>query len=103
MAIFESCSGIVGIPDVPTRLARRGRSAHASPARTPVTSFFDEARQRYAGEAVFIDIPDGNAPAAAAADAMGLTPGRLPHPHGPRSAGSEDLTRLWASAGPEKG
>ena len=38
---------------------------------------FAEARRRYAGESVFIDIPDGNAPAAAAATAMGLTAGRL--------------------------
>ncbi len=64
---------------------------------------FAEAHQRYAGESVFIDIPDGNAPAAAAATAMGLTPGRLltRMGHGPRVV--EDLTRLWASAGPEKG
>jgi len=64
---------------------------------------FAEARQRYAGESVFIDIPDGNAPAAAAATAMGMTPGRLLTRMGRGPRVVEDLTRLWASAGPEKG
>jgi GNAT superfamily N-acetyltransferase len=64
---------------------------------------FAEAHERYAGESVFIDIPDGNAPAVDAATAMGLTPGRLLTRMGRGPRVVEDLTRLWASAGPEKG
>jgi GNAT superfamily N-acetyltransferase len=64
---------------------------------------FEEARQRYAGEAVFIDIPVDNAPAIAAAGAIGLSPGRILTRMGRGPRVVEDLARLWASAGPEKG
>jgi GNAT superfamily N-acetyltransferase len=64
---------------------------------------FDEARRMYAGEPVTIDIPVDNAPAAAlAADwGLGVTGLRIRMGRGPRV--KEDLARLWASAGPEKG
>lgn len=64
---------------------------------------FEDAATRYAGEPVFIDIPAGNAPAGSLASALGLRPGRLltRMGRGPRIV--EDVERLWASAGPEKG
>jgi GNAT superfamily N-acetyltransferase len=64
---------------------------------------FADARQRYAGEPVFVDIPTSNASATALALALGLEAGRqfTRMGRGPRVA--EQLSRLWASAGPEKG
>jgi GNAT superfamily N-acetyltransferase len=64
---------------------------------------FADARERHAGEPVYIDIPAANAAATALAAALGLEPGRplTRMGHGPRI--TEQLDRLWASAGPEKG
>jgi GNAT superfamily N-acetyltransferase len=64
---------------------------------------FQDARRRYPGEPVFIDIPDENEPAAVLATALGLSAGRhlTRMGRGPRVAERRD--RLWASAGPEKG
>jgi GNAT superfamily N-acetyltransferase len=64
---------------------------------------FADARQRYAGEPVYIDIPATNAVATILAATFGLAPGRqlTRMGRGPRVA--ERLDRLWASAGPEKG
>jgi GNAT superfamily N-acetyltransferase len=63
----------------------------------------DQARRMYASEAVTIDIPVENPPAAALATSWGLgVTGLLTRMgRGPRV--TEDLARLWASAGPEKG
>jgi hypothetical protein len=64
---------------------------------------FADARRRYAGEPVSIDIPTGHAPASDLAASWGLTAGRhlTRMSRGPRVV--EHLDRLWASAGPEKG
>jgi GNAT superfamily N-acetyltransferase len=64
---------------------------------------FADARRRYDGEPVFIDIPATNAAAASLVQDLGLTAGRhlTRMGRGPRI--HEDLDRLWASAGPEKG
>jgi GNAT superfamily N-acetyltransferase len=64
---------------------------------------FEEAGQRYAGEPVFIDIPETNQPAAQQALAMGLSVGRTLTRMGLGPRVVEDFDRLWASAGPEKG
>lgn len=62
-----------------------------------------DAGQKHAGESVVIDIPSNHEQAIAMAEALGLEPMRrfLRMGRGPRII--EDLTRLWASAGPEKG
>jgi GNAT superfamily N-acetyltransferase len=62
-----------------------------------------DARRRYAGEPVTIDIPVDNAPALELASSWGLgQTGLLTRmTRGPRVA--EDLGRLWAASGPEKG
>ncbi|AGA26703.1 GNAT family N-acetyltransferase [Singulisphaera acidiphila] len=62
-----------------------------------------DAGRRYAGEPVVIDIPTGHHQAIATVERLGLQPTRhlLRMGRGPRIA--EDLSRLWASAGPEKG
>jgi GNAT superfamily N-acetyltransferase len=62
-----------------------------------------DAGRRYAGESVFIDVPVENAQATGMAESFGLQPARLllRMGRGPRVV--EDLARLWASAGPEKG
>jgi hypothetical protein len=62
-----------------------------------------DAARRYAGAPVFLDVATGNAAATAWAESSGLTPGRLLTRMGRGRAVAEDLTRLWCSAGPEKG
>jgi hypothetical protein len=64
---------------------------------------FAEARRRNPGAAVFIDIPEANVAAVRQAAALGLTAGRYLARMGRGSRIVEDLDRLWASAGPEKG
>lgn len=66
-------------------------------------ALFADAWQRYSGQAVFVDVPDGNAPAVMMAQQMGLTAQRplVRMGRGPRVA--EDVSRLWASFGPELG
>ena len=62
-----------------------------------------DARRRYAAETITMDIPVDNAPAIALAAAWGLDmTGHLTRmTRGPSV--HEDLSRIWASAGPEKG
>ncbi|SIO61800.1 Acetyltransferase (GNAT) domain-containing protein [Singulisphaera sp. GP187] len=62
-----------------------------------------DASRRYAGESVVIDIPARHNQALTMGETLGLKPARqlLRMGRGPRIA--EDLSRLWASAGPEKG
>jgi GNAT superfamily N-acetyltransferase len=62
-----------------------------------------DAGYRCAGQPVVVDIPTGNNPSIAVAEALGLTVQRslLRMTRGPRV--SERLPELWASAGPEKG
>jgi hypothetical protein len=62
-----------------------------------------DARQRYAGESAFLDIPTCHATATAFAVSWGLTAGRLLTRMGRGPRVVEHLDRLWASAGPEKG
>jgi GNAT superfamily N-acetyltransferase len=63
----------------------------------------DDARRMYAGEAVTIDSPIANAPAVALAESWGLRVSGLLTRMGRGLPVKEDLNRLWASAGPEKG
>jgi predicted N-acetyltransferase YhbS len=63
----------------------------------------DEARRMYAGEEVTIDSPIANAPAGALAESWGLRVSGLLTRMGRGLPVKEDLNRLWASAGPEKG
>ncbi|WP_165226462.1 GNAT family N-acetyltransferase [Aquisphaera insulae] len=62
-----------------------------------------DARSRYAGETVILDIPTVNVAAQALAGSWGLRAERvlLRMGRGPRVA--EDLSRTWAGSGPEKG
>lgn len=67
------------------------------------TTLLNAVVARLAGKPVFIDVPDDNGSAAAWATSAGLTPqrpltrmGRGPRVH-------EQIERLWASFGPEKG
>lgn len=63
----------------------------------------EEARRQYVGETVILDIPQGHTRAERLVASWGLAPARelLRMGLGPRVV--EDLERLWASAGPEKG
>lgn len=63
----------------------------------------EEVRTQYVGEAVMLDIPEGQARAAQVVTSWGFTRARelLRMGLGPRVV--EDLERLWASAGAEKG
>jgi GNAT superfamily N-acetyltransferase len=63
----------------------------------------DDARRLYAGEDVTIDSPIANAPAVALAESWGLCVSGLLTRMGRGLPVKEDLNRLWASAGPEKG
>ena len=63
----------------------------------------DDARRMYAGEEVTIDSPIANAPAVALAESWGLRVSGLLTRMGRGLPVKEDLNRLWASAGPEKG
>jgi GNAT superfamily N-acetyltransferase len=64
---------------------------------------FRDAWRRLGGQRVYIDVPIGNAPAMRVIEATGLAVQRpfVRMVRGPRV--HEDLDRLWASAGPEKG
>ena len=72
-----------------------------SAAAAPV--LLRDAWWRYAGRPVYVDIPTGNTPAVALAEAVGLAVQRpfLRMCRGP-SAGKRP-EQLWASSGPEKG
>jgi GNAT superfamily N-acetyltransferase len=63
----------------------------------------DDAQRMYAGEQVTIDSPIANAPAVALAESWGLRVSGLLTRMGRGLPVKEDLNRLWASAGPEKG
>jgi predicted GNAT family acetyltransferase len=62
-----------------------------------------DARSRYSGEAVLLDIPADNALASALVGSWGLRAERplVRMGRGPRV--EEDLGRIWAGSGPEKG
>ncbi len=64
---------------------------------------FADAWQRYAGQPIFLDIPNGNTAAFALAQSAGLTPQR-PLTRMVRGVRIEErVADLWASSGPEKG
>jgi GNAT superfamily N-acetyltransferase len=63
----------------------------------------DDARRTYAGEVVIIDIPIDNEPAGALAASWGLGVSGLLTRMGRGLRVREDLSRLWASSGPENG
>jgi GNAT superfamily N-acetyltransferase len=62
-----------------------------------------DARSRYAGQAVLLDIPASNVSAAGLVGSWGLRAERqlVRMGRGPRV--EEDLSRIWAGSGPEKG
>jgi GNAT superfamily N-acetyltransferase len=62
-----------------------------------------DAARRYGGTRVFVDVPLGNETAVACANALTLTESRrfVRMCRGP--ATGEDVSRLWASSGPELG
>jgi GNAT superfamily N-acetyltransferase len=102
LAIVSDGSELTGfLMSRPGAGARQIGPCIAHPESGPL--LFAEARRRYAGEPVFIDIPQANRPATSQAALLGLTAGRqlARMGRGPRIV--EDLDRLWASAGPEKG
>jgi GNAT superfamily N-acetyltransferase len=102
LAVVPDAAGVNGfLMSRPGARARQIGPCIAHPESGPL--LFHEAQQRYAGEPVFIDIPETNAPATLQAAVLGLVPGRhlMRMGRGPRIV--EDLDRLWASAGPEKG
>jgi hypothetical protein len=102
LAIVSDGAGVAGfLMSRPGAHARQIGPCITHPESGPL--LFDEARRRYAGEPVFIDIPVDNTRATPQAAALGLTAGRqlMRMGRGPRIV--EDLDRLWASAGPEKG
>jgi GNAT superfamily N-acetyltransferase len=62
-----------------------------------------DAWQRHAGQPVFVDVPADHAATVAAAEAQGLSVQRSLLRMGRGPAAGEDVSRLWASSGPEKG
>jgi GNAT superfamily N-acetyltransferase len=88
--------------------ARPGaRALHIGPClvttETAGRRLFADARCQYAGRQMYIDIPDGNAPAVDAARAMGLT---VQRPLLRMCRGEpvlERIEQMWATTGPEKG
>jgi GNAT superfamily N-acetyltransferase len=62
-----------------------------------------DAWQRHAGWNVFVDVPAEHAAAVAAVEARGLRAQRSLLRMGRGPAAGEDVGRLWASSGPEKG
>jgi GNAT superfamily N-acetyltransferase len=62
-----------------------------------------DARSRYAGEAVVLDVPTANAPASALVGSWGLRAARVLIRMGRGPRVEEDLSRIWAGSGPEKG
>jgi GNAT superfamily N-acetyltransferase len=87
--------------------ARPGSKAvHIGPCIADASAgpqLLNDAFRRYAGQPVFLDIPDAHRPANLAAATAGLSPQRqlLRMTRGPRL--EEQLESLWASSGPEKG
>ena len=63
----------------------------------------EDARRIYAGEAATIDIPIDNSPASAIVGSWGLGVSSFLTRMSRGLRVKEDLNRLWASAGPEKG
>jgi predicted N-acetyltransferase YhbS len=62
-----------------------------------------DAANRFAGRRVFIDLPSGNSPAVRFAQSMQLHMQRTFIRMRRGSAVNDDITRLWASSGPELG
>jgi GNAT superfamily N-acetyltransferase len=73
----------------------------ASEAAGPL--LLSDAARRNAGASVVIDIPEGHRAARALAESLGLSRARQLIRMGRGRRVAEDLSRLWASAGPEKG
>jgi GNAT superfamily N-acetyltransferase len=63
----------------------------------------EDAFARHAGQGVFLDVTEGNAEAVRLAERAGLTPQRRLTRMVRGEAVIEDLSRFWASGGPEKG
>jgi hypothetical protein len=64
---------------------------------------FADAWRRHAVEPIFLDIPEGNAPALTLARAAGLAPQRTLARMYRGVKVEERVADLWASSGPEKG
>jgi GNAT superfamily N-acetyltransferase len=85
----------------PGSRARRIGPCIASEQAAPL--LLADARRRYASEKITMDIPVDNAAAMALAASWGLNMTGLLTRMGRGSQVNEDLQKLWASAGPEKG
>lgn len=102
LRVIERDSQILGYVAV-----RPGSEAlHVGPCvALPVAgpALFTDVCARFAGRRVYIDIPEGNAAARALAESMGLQPQRqlVRMTRGDRVA--EQVEKIWASSGPEKG
>ena len=64
---------------------------------------FADARERFAGQDVYLDVPEGHAPARRLAEGWGLGVQRRLTRMCRGAPVVEQLERLWASSGPEKG
>jgi GNAT superfamily N-acetyltransferase len=85
----------------PGSRARRIGPCLASEQAAPL--LLGDVRRRYATEKITMDIPVDNAAAMALAASWGLVMTGLLTRMGRGSQVNEDLQKLWASAGPEKG
>jgi len=102
LRVVERGDGVEGfVMSRPGSTARQIGPCIASERAGPL--LMADARSRYAGQAVLLDIPAANAPAAAMVGSWGLRAERrmVRMGRGPRVA--EDLGRIWAGSGPEKG
>jgi GNAT superfamily N-acetyltransferase len=100
--VVESPDGVEGY--LLTRPGARARYLGPCVARGGAGALLlADAWGRHAGEPIFLDIPDGNAPAQSVARAAGLTPQR-PLTRMYRGVKlDERVEDLWASSGPETG
>ena len=100
--VVESPAGVEGY-----LMTRPGARAHfvgpciARGGAGPL--LFADAWRRHAAEPIFLDIPEGNAPALTLARAAGLTPQRTLARMYRGVKVEERVADLWASSGPEKG
>jgi ribosomal protein S18 acetylase RimI-like enzyme len=73
----------------------------ATPESGPL--LFTAALHRHSGKRVFIDVPEGNAAAIQFVESAGLTEQRLLLRMRCGEPVNENLDKIWASSGPEKG
>ena len=102
LRVVEAGDGVAGfLMSRPGSTARQVGPCIADERAGPL--LLADARSRYAGQAVVLDVPAANAPASAIIGSWGLRAERhlVRMGRGPRVV--EDLGRIWAGSGPEKG